>query len=111
MHGMRTAVPLFASLLIAVQLVFQPVLAADKWFLMARHGECSPIRGLERKFPDIGNIAEPESFIRFVRAKGLAVSSRPIPVQAGAAVEVRVPEKELALVFATVELCSKVGTR
>ncbi len=103
--------PLFAAVFVAVQLVFQPALAADKWFLLARHGECSPIRGLERKFPDIGNIAEPESFIKFVRAKGLAVSSKAMPVQTGAAVEVRVPERELALVFVTVELCSKFGAR
>jgi hypothetical protein len=108
---MHTPLPLFAAVLIAVQLSFQPALAADKWFLLARHGECSPIRGLERKFPDIGNIADPESFIKFVRAKGLAVSYNAMPVQTGAAVEVRVPERELALVFATVELCSKVGVR
>ena len=110
-HTMRTVKTLFASALLAVQLVSQSALAADKWFLLARHGECSPIRSLERKFPDIGNIAEPESFIKFVRAKGLTVSSKAMPVQAGAAVEVLVPERELALVFATVELCLKVGAR
>jgi hypothetical protein len=108
---MRAIQALVAAALIAVHLVFPSAFAADKWFLLARHGECSPIRGLERKFPDIGNIADPESFIKFVRAKGLTVSSKAMPVQAGAAVEVLVPERELALVFATVELCPKVGKR
>ena len=92
-------------------LVPESALAADKWFLLARHGECFAIKSLERKFPDLGNVAAPESFMQFVRAKGLKVSSKAMPVQAGSAVEVLVPEKELALVFVTVELCSRVETR
>jgi len=108
---MFTIRALLACVLAAVQLVPEAALAADKWFLLARHGECFPIRSLERKFPDLGNIAEPESFIRFVRAKGLKVTSKAMPVQAGSAMEVHVPEKELALVFATAEFCSKAGTR
>ena len=100
-----------AAALAGLQLLSQPAFAGQRWFLMSRHGDCFPIRSLERKFPDIGNIAEPEAFIRFVRAKGLAISSRPMPVPAGAAVEVQVPAKELALAFVTAELCSSVGTR
>jgi hypothetical protein len=102
---------LLACVLTAVQWAPAPALAADKWFLLARHGECFPIRSLERKFPDLGNIAEPESFIQFVRAKGLKVTSKPMPVQAGSAVEVLVPEKELALVFATAEFCTRAAPR
>ncbi len=78
---------------------------------MARHGECFPIRSLERKFQDIGSIADPESFIKFVRARALKVSSKPMPVRTGTAVEVLVPGKELALVFVTAELCAGVETR
>lgn len=100
-----------ACVLAAVQLVPEAALAEGNWFLLARHGECFPIRSLERKFPDLGKVAEPESFIQFVRAKGLKVTSKAIPVQAGSAVEVHVPEKGLALVFATAEFCSKAGTR
>lgn len=108
---MFTIRALLACVLTTVQLVSESVLAEDKWFLLARHGECFPIRSLERKFPDLGNIAEPESFIQFVRAKGLKVTSKAIPVQVGSAMEVHVPERELALVFATAELCAKAGTR
>lgn len=108
---MHTVQTLLASALIIVQLVSQSALAADKWFLLARHGECSPIRSLARKFPDIGNIAAPESFIKFARAKGLTVSSTAMPVQVGAAIEVLVPERALALVFVTGELCPKVEAR
>ena len=107
-YKLRPALLFLASAAVAVQLVPRTALGADKWFLLARHGECFPIRSLERKFPDIGGIADPESFNRFVRAKGLTVSSKPIQVRAGAAVEVLVPEKELSLVFTTVEMCEKV---
>jgi hypothetical protein len=91
--------------------VAHSALGADKWVLMGRHGECVPIRSLERKFADLGNVADPESFIRFVRARGLAVSSKAMPVQRGAAMEVHVPERGLALVFATSDLCSGVKSR
>ncbi len=106
---MRARRALFAAALVSVQPAYQNAFAADRsWLLFGRHGGCSPIRDvLERKFPDIGNVADPESFIRFVRAKGLAVSSKVVPGQAGAAVAVDVPEKGLALVFATAELCSR----
>jgi hypothetical protein len=66
---------------------------------------------LQRKFPDIGTIAEPEAFIKFALAKGLKVTSKAVPVQAGSAVEVLVPESELSLVFVTAEACSKVEAR
>jgi hypothetical protein len=100
-----------ALVIAGVQLPAQPAFAAQRWFLMSRHGDCFPISSLERKFPDIGNIAAPDAFVRFVRAKGLAVSTKPMPVASGAAVEVHVPGKELALAFVTAELCSSAGTR
>lgn len=110
-HAMFINRALLACVLAATQLAPAAALAADKWFLLARHGECFPIRSLERKFPDLGNIATPESFMQFVRAKGLKVISKAMPVQGGSAMEVHVPERELALVFATAELCTKAGTR
>jgi hypothetical protein len=84
---------------------------APAWFLMARHGECSPVSVLARTFPDIGGIADPDAFIKFVRAKGLSVSSKPFPVPAGSATEVLVPEKSLSLVFVTAELCKQPASR
>ena len=93
-------------------LLAQPMLAAAQgWFLMARHGECSPVSVLARTFPDIGAIADPEAFVRFVRAKGLAVTSTPFPVPSGSAMEVLVPEKSLSLVFVTAELCKTPASR
>jgi hypothetical protein len=107
---MRQAL-LAALLPTAVQLAPSGAIAAEQWFLLARHGECFTVRTLERKFPDIGSIAEPEAFVKFARAKGWKVTSKAIPVQAGSAVEVLVPERELSLVFITADSCSKVEAR
>ena len=85
--------------------------AAGPWFLLSRHSECSPVRGLERKFADLGRVADPQAFIEFVRAKGLTVSSTALPARAGAAVQVLVPQKELELVFVTAELCGAAAAR
>lgn len=95
----------------ALLLAGQSAHAADEWLLMGRHGECVPVRSLERKVPDLGGIADPDAFIRHMRGKGLTVTSTAMPVRRGAAVEVRVPEKELALVFATRELCTEIRAR
>lgn len=108
---MRTHQALLASALVVVQLAPGTADAADNWYLLSRHGECSSVRSLERKFPDIGGTAEPEAFIQFALAKGLKVSSKAIPVQAGSALEVLVPERELSLLFVTAELCPRVQAR
>lgn len=84
-------------------------LAVDAWFLMDRHGECSPISVLVREFPDMGPIAGPDAFVSFVRANGLDVTSRVVSVQGGSAWEVMVPQKELSLMFVTAEVCSSGG--
>jgi hypothetical protein len=110
-HAMRTAQAFLALFLAVAQLAPSDAFAAEKWFLLARHGECFSVRSLERKFSDIGTVAEPEAFIRFALAKGAKVTSKAVPVQVGSAVEVLVPEKELSLVFVTAESCSKVETK
>jgi hypothetical protein len=108
---MRTIRTLAAASLAFCPLLPNSALAADTWFLMARHGECSPISVLARKFPEMGTVAGPEAFVSFVRAKGLNVTSRVVPVQGNSAWEVLVPQKELSLMFVTAEVCSRVGTR
>lgn len=66
-------------LLFLGSMIALPVQAAEQWFLMSRHGECAKIESLKRQ----------------------------IPVPKGMAYEVTVPEKELFLVFATSEMCSR----
>lgn len=80
---------------------------AERWWLMARHGECAPVAGLKRKVPDLGDIQDPEAFTALMRRKGLAVASKRTTLPQGAMHEVSVPAQELALVFVTAGLCNE----
>ena len=82
--------------------------AADaRWMLMARHGECTEIASLKRRIPDLGEIADPASFVARMRRDGLQVISEPLADTGGKAVQVKVPEKNLSLVFVMQELCTR----
>jgi len=79
--------------------------AAERWFLMSRHGACAEIGVLKRKVPDLGEVNDPDAFARFMRQKGYEVTSTKVSVPRGKAQEVKVPQKELFLVFVTSEMC------
>lgn len=79
--------------------------AAERWFLMSRHGSCADVAALKRKVPDLGDISDPDTFASFMRKKGYDVTSNRIPVPEGKALEVIVPQKELSLIFVTSEMC------
>ena len=79
----------------------------QQWFLMARHGECMEVEGLKRKVPDLADIKDPYSFIKFMRQKGHTVTFSEMTEVKGKAVEVKVPEKDLFLIFVTAELCQE----
>ena len=78
---------------------------------MSRHGDCVEVGSLKRRIPDLGDVSDPYSFIRLMRQRGHQVSSNEISEAKGKAVEVKVPEKGLALIFVAPELCDKTGAR
>ena len=79
--------------------------AGSQWFLFGRHGECADVAVLKRRLPDLPSIAGPDEFVRYLQAKGVQYTEQPHPVPAGRAVEVQVPDRGLALVFVTAEMC------
>jgi hypothetical protein len=79
--------------------------SAERWMLMARHGECAEVGTLKRRVPDLGAIADPESFATFMRQKGLEVTATQRALPNGKFWEVSVPARDLGLVFVTVGLC------
>ncbi len=78
---------------------------AERWLLMARHGECVEVGTLKRKVPDLGDIADPQAFAAFMRHKGFEVTATQRSLPNGKYWEVTVPAKELGLVFVTPGLC------
>jgi hypothetical protein len=82
-------------------------LAAAEWFLMSRHGECAEISSLTRKVPDLGDVRDPSAFIKLMRDKGYQVTMNEVSIPNGKAVEVKVPERELSLMFVPPEVCQQ----
>lgn len=84
-------------------------LASSEWFLMSRHGECAEVQSLKRKVPDLGEIRDPTTFVKLMGDKGYRVTVNEITTLNGKAVEVKVPERELFLIFVTPEICQQSG--
>jgi hypothetical protein len=85
--------------------------AAERWFLMSRHGDCADVGVLKRKIPDLGEVSEPHAFSSLMRQKGYEVTSTRVSVPKGKAQEVNVPQRDLFLIFVTSEMCRDSGTR
>jgi len=95
-------------------IVFIPITHSDdseKWFLMARHGECAEIKSLERKIPDIEGINDPESFSKLMKEKGNEVITNEPKELQGKAVEVNVPKEGLSLMFVVESICKEFVDR
>lgn len=82
---------------------------ASEWFLMARHGECAEVQSLKRKIPELGEIRDPTAFVKLMREKGHQVIVGEVSMPNGKVIEVKVPERELSLIFVTPEVCQQAG--
>jgi hypothetical protein len=69
------------------------------------------IESLKRKIPDLGDINDPYSFVQLMRQNGLTATSADMVTAKGMAVEVKVPGKELSLIFVTSGLCQNFGAK
>jgi len=76
---------------------------------MARHGECVEVQSLKRKVPDLGEIRDPFTFTKLMRDKGYQVTVNEVSTPNGKTVEVKVPERELSLMFVMPEVCQQSG--
>jgi len=90
-------------------LAAMPALAQERWYLMARHGECYELEAMQRRIPELAEAKDPHAFVARMKQKGHSASAK--DVVPGKAVEVRVPERELAMVFARRELCQSIEKR
>ncbi len=84
---------------------------SEKWFLMARHGECAEIKSLQIKVPDIEGIEDPQSFSKLMEEKGYEVITNEPKELQGKALEVSVPEKGLSLMFVIESICKEFVDR
>jgi hypothetical protein len=93
----------------AALLLASTAYAQERWYLMARHGECFELADMQRRVPELAEARDPHAFVALMKQKGHAATAK--DVVPGKAVEVRVPERELAMVFAKREMCQTVEKR
>jgi hypothetical protein len=84
---------------------------ADAWLLMERHGDCVEIAQLGRRVPELADAPDPYALVKLMQQKGYAASAQEMTASGGKAVEVRVPARNLAMVFVTRELCEKLSAK
>ena len=83
--------------------------AQERWYLMARHGECFELEAMQRRIPELAAAKDPYAFVELMKQKGHSATAT--EVVAGKAVEVRVPARELAMIFATRDQCRSLEKR
>jgi hypothetical protein len=77
---------------------------------MARHGECVEIQSLKCKVPELGEARDPSMLSRSCAIdKGYQVTGNEVSIPNGTVAEVKVPERELSLMFVTPEVCQQSG--
>ena len=78
---------------------------SGEWFLLSRHGECTPLSVLNRKNPEWGQVTDPYQFIEKMRTAGHGTDVREHDTGRGTAVQVDVPALELSLMFVGRSAC------
>jgi hypothetical protein len=81
------------------------VAESSEWYLMSRHGQCAEIKVLERKIPNLGHITSPDIFVNLIENRGYDAVVNEMPELNGNAVQVNLPEKDLAVIFVKKLIC------
>ena len=78
------------------------------WLLAGREGECAPLSLLEKKGAEFRGINSPDLLAKKMREAGHKVEIKEHNLASRPAVEVRVPERGLYVMFVKAELCAKI---
>ena len=103
---MRFATQTF--LLIGVLLASRTAAAVD-WFLAGREGECLPLSVLTKRGADLRDVQSPYDLAEKMRAAGHKAEIKEYKAGSRPAVEVRVPSRNLDVMFVKADLCGKSG--
>jgi hypothetical protein len=82
---------------------------AAEWALAGREGECAPLSVLEKKGPEFRGIESPDQLVQKMRSAGQKVEIKEHNAGSRPAVEVRVPARNLYVMFVKKEMCGKAG--
>ena len=79
-----------------------------RWLLAGRDGACAPLSLLEKKGAEFRGIEGPADLAKKMRAAGHKVEVKEHRLASRPAVEVRVPERGLYVMFVKANLCDKM---
>ena len=80
------------------------------WMLAGREGACSPLSVLEKRGSEFRDVESPEQLAKKMRAAGHKVEIKEHQLASRPAVEVRVPDRGLYIMFVKASLCDKIET-
>ena len=72
---------------------------SSDWYLISRHGQCTEIKVLERKVPDLGDVSSPDNFVNLMEDRGYDVTVNEMSELNGNAVQVNVPKTRTVCYF------------
>ena len=78
---------------------------SSDWYLISRQCQCTEIKVLERKVPDLGDVGSPETFVNIMKERGYDVAVNEMHELNGNAVQVNVPAKGLSVIFVKKLFC------
>lgn len=109
-QGLLLMVFLSAQITAARAAAPAPTVAKDanvNWSLAGREGECTSLAVLKKKFPDLGEVKSPYQMAEKLKAKGLKAEVKEHWLGKRPSVEVRVPDKDLYVMFVKTDLCGR----
>jgi len=83
-----------------------PIDSAD-WFLVGKEGECAPLSILEKKGAEFRGLESPYQLAEKMRAAGYKAEIKEHKAASRPSVEVRIPDRQLYLMFMKADLCHK----
>ena len=92
-------------------LLLTPLSSADAadWFLVGKEGECTPLSILEKKGPEFKGLESPYQLAEKMRAAGYKTEIKEHNAASRPSVEVRVPDRQLYVMFMKADVCNKKG--
>ena len=80
------------------------------WMLAGREGACAPLSVLAKRGSEFRDVESPEQLAKKMRAAGHKVEVKEHQLASRPAVEVRVPDRGLYIMFVKANLCAKIET-
>ena len=95
------------ALFLLVPLLAAAAPPAAQWFIAGKEGACIPLSVLAKRGDDLKDVQSPYQLVEKMRAAGQQAEIKEYKSGSRPAVEVRVPARNLDVIFVKASLCGK----